>query len=457
MVPVQLPIWMQVAVDGRVMMFLVAVTFATSVIAGLVPAFRGGSRDLQAALKDGARGSSAGAATRRLRSGLVVAEVALACVLLVGAALLLQTILALQRVPLGFETANTLTFRVELGWAAYGTAEKTEAFHRQVLHEMRALPGVRAVTFDNNLPMSGKPRDAGPIRLFAQSPDEEARNPFVHYHIVGPDYFRVMGIGLGGGRGFTEADRLDTEPVAVVSRRTAERLWPGHDPIGRRFQYADTQRPDRWLTVIGIAEPVLHHELDGEPGLDTYIPYTQERANGPYYVLRTAGDPTAIARAATAIIGQVDPNQSFLDVQTYDQRVANRMWQRRLSGALFSAFAVLAVVLAAVGLYGVLAQVVAQQTRDIGVRMALGAARGDILRLIIGRGLALASLGAAIGLVLAAAMARGMAALLFEVGPSDPATFIGVTLLLLTIAAVACYVPARRAMALDPVMALRTE
>jgi putative ABC transport system permease protein len=271
---------------------------------------------------------------------------------------------------------------------------------------MRGLPGVTAVTFDNNLPMSGKPRDAGPVRLFGQSKDEEARNPFVHYHIVGPDYFDVMGIRLAAGRAFTDNDRIDTEPVAVVSRRTAERLWPGQEPIGRRFQYADTANRERWLTVIGVAAPVLHHELDGEPGMDTYIPFTQERANGPYYVLRTGGDPMRIAQAATAIIGRVDPNQSFLDVQTYDSRIANRMWQRRLSGALFAGFAALAVLLAAVGLYGVLAQVVAQQTRDIGVRMALGAARSDILRLVMGRGLALAGLGAAVALVLAVVMAR---------------------------------------------------
>ena len=418
---------------------------------------RSGSRDLQSAIKEGARGSSAGASHRRLRNGLVVTEVAIAFVLLVGAALLLQTLAALQRVPLGFETANTLTFRVELGWAAYGTAEKTETFHRQVLHEMRGLPGVTAVTFDTNLPMSGKPRDAGPVRLYGQSPDAEARNPFVHYHIVGPDYFDVMGIRLAAGRAFTDNDRIDTEPVAIVSRRTAERLWPGQDPTGQRFQYADTADRDRWLTVVGVAAPVLHHELDGEPGMDTYIPFTQERSNGPYYVLRASGDPMRIAQAATAIIGRVDPNQSFLDVQAYDQRIANRMWQRRLSGALFTGFAALAVLLAAVGLYGVLAQIVVQQTRDIGVRVALGAARSDILRLVVGRGLALAGLGVVVGVVLAVVMARGLSALLFEVSPSNPATFVGVALLLLTIAAFACYVPARRAMAVDPVVALRTE
>jgi putative ABC transport system permease protein len=350
-----------------------------------------------------------------------------------------------------------LTFQVELGWAAYGTLEKTSVFHDRVLERVRALPGVQAVTFDNNLPMSGKARDAENIRTYAQSSEDEARNPYVNLHLVGPDYFRVMGIRLDAGRGLTADDRVDARPVAVVSRRLAERLWPGQDPIGQQFQMASTATPLVWTTVVGVSAPVLHQSLDGDPGLDVYRPYTQASTAGPWYVIRTTGDPMTLANAATAIVGQTDPNQSFLDVLRYEQRIANSMWQRRLAGGLLGSFAVLALLLAAVGLYGVLSQLVAQRTRDLGVRIALGASRRDVLGLVLQQGMRLAIAGAAIGLVAAAIAARGMRAVLYEISPHDPLTLLAVSVTLIAIAALACYVPARRAMRVDPIVALRAE
>jgi putative ABC transport system permease protein len=457
MVPVELPRWMRVEVDQNGALFLLAVTAIAGVISGIVPALKTGALDLRASLNEGARGSSAGLGQRRLRHGLVVIEVALALVLLVGASLLLQTIYRLQRVPLGFDPANTLTFRVELGWAAYNTPEKTNAFNQRVVNELRALPGVRGVTFDSNLPMSGKPRDARPVRVRGQAAHEAERNPFINLHVVGPDYFHTMGIGLRSGRDFTDDDRPTTTQVAIVSRRLAERLWPGQDAVGRQFQLADTGATDAWVTVAGVSEPVLHHQLDGDPGLDVYRPSAQGPARGPYFVIRSSGDPSMLANAATAIIGETDPNQSFFDVQSFDRRIANRMWQRRLAGSLFGWFAALALVLAAVGLYGVLSQLVAQQTRDIGVRVALGAPRQDILMMVLGRGLALAGIGAGVGLVLAIATARVIAGVLYGVSPSDPLTLIAVTSLLMVVAGLASYVPVLRALRIDPIQALRNE
>ncbi len=457
LVPVALPPWMRVEIDAQVLLFLAVVTVVAGLAAGLVPAFRSGAADLQSSLKDGARGASSGSRQHRLRSALVVAEVALALVLLVGAALLVQTVVRLQRVPVGFDASSTLTFQVELGWAAYGTLEKTTAFHQQVLEGLRALPGVRAVTFDNNLPMSGKARDAQPVRLYGQAPGDEARNPYVNQHLVGPDYFRVMGIGIDSGRAFTDDDRAGTQPLAIVSRRMAERLWPGQDPIGQRFQFADTSAPEIWSTVVGVSAPVLQQALDGDPGYDVYRPHTQLSTAGPWYVVRTSGDPASLAHAATAVVGAIDPNQSFLDVMTYERRISNSMWQRRLAGGLFGSFAGLALLLAAVGLYGVLSQLVAQRTRDLGVRVALGASGTDVLRLVVGQGLRLAAAGALIGLMAASLAARGVASVLYGVGPHDPVTMVTVTLLLLAIAALACCVPARRAMRVDPIVALRAE
>jgi predicted permease len=457
LVPVQLPPWMQVEADARVGAFLMAVSALTAIATGLVPALRTTSRPPQESLKEGARGSSEGIQHHRMRNVLIVAEVALALVLLVGASLMLRSLWKLSQVDLGFRTNNTLTFRVELGWAAYGTLEKTTAFHRRVLERLRELPGVQAVTFDSNLPMSGRPRDPLAIRVAGQGSDEEQRNPYVNWHYVGPDYFAVMGIDVVGGRGFDDRDRADTVPAIVVSQRLAQRLWPGRNPIGQLLQFQDTTQPDVWLTVVGVAGPVLHHELDRDAGFDLYRPFTQSSTAGPYYVIRTGGDPMSVARAATAIVGETDPNQSFLDVQTYDGRVANRIWQRRLAAFLFGSFAALAIVLAAVGLYGVLSYIVSQQTREIGVRVALGATSAGIIGEVLGRGLKLAAIGVVVGVALAFVLARLIASMLYGVGAADPTTFVLVPVALLAIAAVACYVPARRATRVDPIVALRAE
>jgi putative ABC transport system permease protein len=241
----------------------------------------------------------------------------------------------------------------------------------------------------------------------------------------------------------------------VVSQSLAARLWPGRDPIGQRLQYQEM--PDLWLTVVGVSAPVLHHELDGQAGFDVYRPYRQASRAGPYYVIRTAGDSLGIARAATAIIGETDSNQSFLDVLTYPHRVANRIWQRRLAGTLFGVFAAVAMFLAAIGLYGVLSYMVSQQTGEIAVRLALGATEGSILRTVLGRGLRLAVIGIAIGVVLAVVQTRLIANLLFGVTPFDPMTFALVPIALPAIAMLACYVPARRATRVDPLVALRSQ
>ncbi|MYJ02748.1 MAG: ABC transporter permease [Acidobacteria bacterium] len=457
LVPVQLPPWMQIDVDVHVAAFLMSVAVLTALVTGLMPAVRIASQQPYAALKEGTRGSSEGVQHRLPRTLLVVGEVALAVVLVAGASLMLQSVWRLTSVDRGFDTANTLTFRVELGWAAYDTFEKERAFHDRVVSRFRELPGVTAVTFDDNLPMGGAPRAPVAIRVTGQGPDDEVRNPYVNHHSVGPDYFEVMDIAIRRGRAFDDRDRFDTLPTAVVSQRLADRLWPGGDPIGQRLQLESTGRPHVWWTVVGVSAPVLHHELDGEPGFELYRAQAQVGTRGPYYVIRTRGDPMIIARAATAIVGETDPNQSFLDVQTYDRRVENRIWQRRLAGALFGSFAALALVLAAVGLYGVLSYIVSHQTRDIGVRRALGATSDGIVREILARGLRPAIAGIVLGLVLVVAFGRLIAGMLYAVSPVDPLTLVLAPTLLLAIAALACYVPARRATRVDPIVALRTE
>jgi putative ABC transport system permease protein len=457
MVPVQLPSWMQIHLDGTSGIYLAVVALVTGLVAGALPASRIAAGDLQAALNEGSRGSSAGARQGQLRAALVVAEVALALVLLVGAGLLLRSVWRLHQVDLGFRTDHALTFRVELGWAVYGTLEKTSGFHRLVLDRLRNLPGVQAATFDNNLPMSGKPRDPIVVRIPGQSADQDARNPYVHLHIVGHGYFDTMGIRMRQGRAFDDRDRPEGQQAVIVSARLADRLWPGADPLGRPILTQNNTTKPVTYTVVGVSESVLHHELDGDPGFDVYRPFTQASTAGAYYVIRTAGDPQQTTRAATAIIGETDPNQSFLDVQTYDARVVNRIWQRRVAGALFAAFAALALTLAAVGLYAVLTFIVSQQTREIGVRMALGATTRDVTRLVVGRGLWLAGIGTAIGLAGALLLSRLVASTLYGISPVDPITFLTVPVILFVMTALACYVPTRRATRVNPIVALRSE
>jgi putative ABC transport system permease protein len=459
LVAMPLPPWMHIELDGAVLLFLAGVALATGIAVGTVPALRAG-RDLRATLNEGGRGSSASAAHATLRNALVVAEVALAFVLLVGASLLVRSVARLQAVDPGFRTSSLLTFRVELGWRAYDTHEKTVHFHSSVLERMEALPGVDAVAFDTNLALSGKAREPGEITVEGQSTTDRERSPFVHWHTVNPGFFTAMRVPIVRGRAFTALDLPQTEPVTIVSERLASRLWPGLDPLGNRIAAGTGPRgegPPQWLTVVGVSGNVQHQQIGGEPSLDVYRPYRQGSAGGGWYAIRTRHDPKVLAREATAIVAAVDPNQSYFDVQTMSERIWGSIWQRRAAGSLFVAFACVATILAAVGLYGVLSFIVSQQWRELGVRVALGAQRRDIHGLVLRRGMRLTAVGLAIGLVLGAALARGVAALVFGLSPFDPFTFVFVPAAIALVAVIACVLPARRATTVDPIVALRAE
>ncbi len=458
MVRADLPPWMTITLDGTTLAFLAAVSVATGLGAGLVLALRSGDGALHGALKDGARGSSGGVRHQRLRSVLVVAEVALAVMLLVGAALMVQSFLRLQGQDPGFRTDQLLTFRVELGWRAYGSHESVVQFNDTVVRQIAALPGVEAVAVDSNLPLSGRPRDPYEIGVEGQAPDAARENPYVNVHVVSANYFDVMGIPIEQGRGFTELDGPGGQQVAVVSRRLADRLWPGEDPTGRVLRFfGGTVDEGRWI-VAGVAGDIRHAQLDATD-VDVYRPYRQSWTGGSYFLVRTAPgvDPMSLARAATRLVPETDPNQSYFDVRTMEDRIRAGMWQQQVAGVLFGGFAVLALVLAAIGLYGVLSYLVTQQWREIGVRIALGAEPRDVVRLVVGRGLALTGVGLALGLAGAAAGARALGPMLYETRADDVRTFVFVPLLLAVVAVAACAIPAHRATRVDPVVALRTE
>jgi putative ABC transport system permease protein len=454
--PVQFPSWMQIRVDRTILLFLVTVSIGTGLVAGALPAVRSADRGLREALQ-GARTSTGSRRQHRVRNAIVVVEVALALVLLVGASLMLQSVLRLQRVHPGFEANNLLSFRVELGWRAYDSHAKVIAFNDRLLGRLQTLPGVVAVGLDANLPLSGTPREPLQIVADGQSLELQHENPFVHQHVVNPGYFQAMQIPIEQGRALDEADTAESQPVAVVSRRLADRLWPGGDALGRRIKVGSSATTP-WVVVVGVAGDVKLQRLAGTASLALYRSYRQLWAGGSWFVLKTRGvHPSSLARMAPGLVSEIDPNQSYFDVQVMEDRIAAGIWPQRASGVLFGAFAALALTLAAVGLYGVLAYGVTQQRREIGVRLALGADPRTVRRMVVRRGLTLTAIGIGIGTAAALIAAQVMKSVLYEISAIDAPTFLGVPIVLVVIALAACYHPARRATRVDPVMVLRNE
>jgi putative ABC transport system permease protein len=453
-VDLRLPSSMTIALDWRVLVFLAAAATVTALVAGLLPAMRLSRPDLVSDLKDSARGSSSGAGHQRLRQALVVGEVAIAALLLVGAGLMMQTVWQLQRVNLGFAPDHLLTFRVELGWRAYDTLAKSATFYTKAIDGLLARGDVASVGVDSNLPLSGKPRDPNQIVVAGQSAGEYANNPFVNAHWISPGLFATLNVPLASGRMFTDDDRDGTQQVAIVNRRFAERFFSGESPLGKQIRYASSIS---WKIIVGVVENVRHQDVTAAPGLDVYSPYRQTNMSGMYFVVRTKADPRSIAPALSTLVWGIDPNQSFFEVRPMEDRVATILWHQRAAGWLFAAFAVLALVLAASGLYAVLSYAVSQQTRELGVRIALGASRRDVVVLVLARTMVLVGGGLVAGLAGALAIARAVGGLLFGIGAGDIRTFVAVPLLLACVAALAAYLPARRATRVDPLIALKSE
>jgi putative ABC transport system permease protein len=456
MVRATLPSWMAIGLDRGTVIFLIVASVATGLLSGALSAVKWDDRRLNSALTDSSRWSSGSVRQRRLRNALVIGEVALAVVLLIGASLMVKSFGRLQRVDPGFDPRDLLTFRVELGWRAYDSHAKIIAFNDQMLEQLRALPGVRAVALDSNLPLSGKARETYEVVTRGQSADQRQQNPYVHVHMVSADYFGVMGIPIAHGRGFLDTDTSTNRRVAVVSERLAFRLCPGGDPVGQSLTIRwSTDDPP--FTVVGVARNIRHQQLAGVDS-DLYIPFRQIGAGGSWFIVRTGGvDPTSLSQAGPRLVTALDPNQSSFDVKTMEDRIASGIWQQQTAGALFALFATLALALASIGLYGLLSYLVSQRWREIGVRIALGASPGEVQRMVIGRGILLAVIGTGIGLALAGVAVHALAPVLYEVAPFDPSTFAIVPLVLLVLTGLSCYFPARRATRVDPLIALRRE
>jgi predicted permease len=458
--PADVPRVDHIAVDAGVLLFTLVVSIAAGVLFGLAPALGTSRRDLAMALHDAARGSSgAGAIWRRgsgLRRLLAAGELALSVVLLIGAGLLIRSFAHLQRVAPGFDPTGVLTVEISATGAKYPNAQSVIEAYTTLYDRLRALPGVTHAGGVNTLPLADF-FAWGPITVEGRVPPPGEKFVNADQRVASPGYFETMRIPLVRGRFFDAGDHASNPRAVVIDTRMADELWPGADPIGRRLKFGDAESTSPWEIVVGVAGRVKQYGLDADARMALYRPQTQSAARSMYVVVRTAGDPQALAPSVRDVIRGVDPDLPIAQVQTMAARVDRSLARRRFSMTLLTIFAGAALALAVIGIYGVMAFLVSQGTREMGIRIALGATPRGILTLVLGQGALLAAAGLAAGLGGALALTRLMRSQLFGVEPHDPITFAVIAAGLALVALMACAVPARRAARTDAIAALRAE
>jgi Acidobacterial duplicated orphan permease len=452
----------EVDVDLVVLIVTAVVAVGTGILFGLIPAFASAKPELTEVLKEGGRSSTTGARRNQVRNSLVVAEIALALVLLVGAGLLLKSYARVQNIDPGFDRRNILTAELDLsetkypqrGSDNYNHGAAMTNFWNEALRRVQQLPGVEAAGLTVVLPLSGSNTDSSfaiegrELRPSEPGPDEELR-------IVTADYFRVLRTPLLRGRFFSEGDNVDAPGVAIINDALAKKYWLNEDALGKRITFSDTRKPDvKWLTIVGIVRSIRHRGLDVDPAPEYYLPLAQRPQSSMILAVRSVQDSRGLASAIRREIQSIDPDQPIANVRTLENVTADSVAPRRMSMVLLGAFAGIALLLAGVGIYGVISYLVVQRTHEIGVRMALGAQRSDVLRLVVGHAAKLVGIGTLIGLLLALFSTRTLSALLYNVGAFDAGTFIFVTIALAAIAVLASYIPALRATRADPMIAL---
>jgi putative ABC transport system permease protein len=459
LIPQDTPRLEEIRLDYRVVLFTLGISLATGLLFGLAPALQSARTDLNETLKESGRGGSDGRSRLRLRNLLAVSEFALALVLLIGAGLMLKSFRRLQDVRPGFEPSHLLTMRVALPDQKYPDFNKSKAFFDQLFERLKTLPEIKAAGAVNLLPFSGSNGDrtftieGRPIPEGQPHPDEQVR-------FVSPGYFGAMEIPFLTGRDFTARDLPDTPQVVIVNQAMVQKFWPNESPIGKRMSFS--RRNPKWYEVVGVVGNIKHRGLDLAEKPEIYLPVLQPlfaEGNLPtmFLVVRTSAEPGALAPTLRNEVLAIDKDQPLSSVLTMDQRISDSVAPRRFNMFLLGLFAALALVLAAIGIYGIMTFSVAQRTHEIGIRMALGAGHRDVLKLVLRNGIGLAVIGIGIGLAVALAVTRLMSTLLFQVSPTDPLTFVIDALLLGAVAVFACYIPARRATRVDPLEALRYE
>jgi len=447
--PAGIPRLDEISMDGRVLLFTVCASLATALLFGLFPALSASRCDLSEVLKSSGNRNVKGAAGR-LQRGLTIAEVALTFVLLAGSGLLIRSYVKVQSIDKGFVPSSTVTMGIQLD-ERYSQPERQNAFFRSLIDRASVLPGVEAAAAINFLPLGGG--ESLSMLEVEGHPFEE--KTLFEGRSVTPRYFAATGIPVLGGRVFTGDDASGRPPVAIVSRSFARRYFPGQDPVGKRFHYQDTQAP--WYTIIGVVGDVRQWSLESTPPMQIYMPLWQSRSNSASVVVRTSLAPDHLASSMRALVRELDPAVAVADVSTMSQLVSAATAQRRFQALLVTAFGGVALLLSLVGLYALMTYAVEQRTAEIGIRMALGAQRSNVMRLVLRQGSSLALAGIALGVACAWGVTRWLTSLLFEVAPVDLPTFFAVAVLFSAVALAACYVPARRATRVDPMVALRYE
>jgi putative ABC transport system permease protein len=457
-VPQNIPRADTIHLDAAVLGFTLLISLSTGILCGLIPAWHASHVDLNSALKSGSRGAGSGERKLRVRNALVITEVALALVLLTCAGLLIQSFARLGKVQPGVEGEHLLTARVSLPNITYRGSESVVAFFDKLLAGIRAIPGVASASAIMPLPLSGNS-----IVLdfdIEEHPMPKGQQPESPTRMIDHDYFKTMGIPVLHGRGFEETDSLTSRPVVIVNERFAEKFFPGQNPIGKRIQPGRSvdKRGPLVRDIVGVVGNVKHRSLHTDFTPEIYLPFAQTPMNAPFVVVRTKlSNSAAITSAVRAELAAIDGNIPLTRVRMFDQYLSQALARPRFNALLLSIFAAIALLLTAIGIYGVLAYSVAQRTNEIGIRIALGAAKSTIFRLIVGQAMFLVAISVAVGLVGAFAATRLLNNLLYGIGASDPITFVGIVLLVTAVAFFAAWLPARRATRIDPILALRAE
>ncbi len=456
--PIPLPRYNQISVDWTVLAFALVASVVTGIVFGLAPAWHSLRVDLNSALKEGGRGALVDSGQRRLSRLLVVTEMAMAMVLLIGAGLLLRSFAHLFDVKPGFTTENLLTMQIGLPNASYQEPQKRAAFFQQLETNLRGAPEVTSVGFVTRLPLMSTMNNITSFLAIEGREVPAGDRPEIDFRRASTSYFQTMGIPLLSGRLVTEQDVTNNSRFVLINEAMAKRFWPGEDPIGKRIStIVSSGQQIPWQTIVGVVGNVRHMGLDIEPRPEIYYHTNTQPPFGPVVVIRTTSDPKRLISIVRAKIRELDRDVPVSNVNTMEQLVAQSVAQRRFGMFLLGIFALLALVLAAIGIYGVVSYSVTQRTQEIGVRMALGASASDVMKMVLRNGMTLALVGVGLGLVGAFGLTRLMSRLLFEVTPTDVTTFALVSAGLIVVALLACYLPARRAMKVDPLEALRYE
>jgi putative ABC transport system permease protein len=456
--PVSLPAFADIGIDTKVLTFTLAVSLLTGLIMGLAPALQYSKPDLNPSLKEGGRGAGQTPRGRRIRSLLVISEVALALVLMIGAGLMIKSFQQMKAADLGFDPEGLVTMRFNVPNEKYKGAER-QRFGQRLLERVESLPGVEsvAVTYSDPFIWYGITRGYS-IEGREQLPGTEMAS--VYFQDISPNYFRTMGIPLLSGRDFTTRDDASNPRVAIVTRSFARRYWPSDDSLGKRFKYGPVDSTQPWITIVGMVEDAKFRNLRQDPAAEpvVYVPLLQsEVVISLNLIARASVSPASAMAALRGEIQRFDPEIPVYNIVTMSERVGELSSETRSYTLLMGLFASLALLLSMIGIYGVMAYSVSQRTHEIGVRVALGAKSSDVIRMVIAQGVRLTVAGVAVGLVAGMALTRLMTSLLFDVSATDPVTFAAVSVALLIVALAACYIPARRAARVDPVVALRYE